>query len=187
PGLKMVFPSTPTDAHRMIRGAIADPDPVLFFEQKSLYRTAKEELDESASPLRPGRAKVRREGADLSIVTYGAMVHRAVSAADVVSRRSGIEVDVLDLRSLAPLDEEALLATARKTNRILILHEDNVTGGAGGELAARIAESAFDHLDAPIRRLGALDVPIPYAGALEDASLPSVEKIATAVEDLHRY
>lgn len=186
PGLKMVFPSTPTDAHRMIRGAIADPDPVLFFEQKALYRTLKEEVDESLPPLAAGEACLRREGGDLSIVTYGAMVHRALAAAEELASE-GIECDVLDLRSLSPLDRDALLATARKTGRILVTHEDNLTGGAGGELAALIGEHAFEWLDAPVRRLGAWDIPIPYAGDLEDASLPDASRIRDVALDLARY
>ncbi|MEM7261666.1 MAG: alpha-ketoacid dehydrogenase subunit beta [Planctomycetota bacterium] len=186
PGLKMVVPSTPNDAYRMILGAIEDPDPVLFLEQKALYRTLKEELDESAGPLAPGSAALRREGDDLSIVSYGAMVHRVIEAADRLEEE-GISADVLDLRSLCPLDEEALLATAKKTGKILIVHEDNQTGGAGGELAARIAEHAFEWLDATIRRVAALDTPIPYAGPLEDATLPSVDDIHQAAESLARY
>lgn len=186
PGLKMVFPSTPTDAHRMIRGAIEDPDPVLFFEQKALYRTLKEEVDESLPPLFPGEAIVRREGADLSIVSYGAMVHRALAAAEELAA-DGIDCEVLDLRSLAPLDRRALIETARKTGRILVVHEDNLTGGAGGELAALIGEHAFEWLDAPVRRLAAWDVPIPYAGELEDASLPDAGRIRDAARELAQY
>lgn len=186
PGLKMVFPSTPTDVHRMIRGAIEDPDPVLFFEQKALYRTLKEEVDESLPPLFPGEACIRREGEDLSIVSYGAMVHRALAAAEELAA-DGIDCEVLDLRSLAPLDRRALIETARKTGRVLVVHEDNLTGGAGGELAALIGEHAFEWLDAPVRRLAAWDVPIPYAGELEDASLPDAGRIRDAARGLAKY
>ncbi len=186
PGLKMVVPSTPTDAYRMILGAIEDPDPVLYFEQKALYRTLKEELDETVSPLAPGVAKIRREGSDLSIITYGAIVHKVLAAAKQLDDL-GVDVEVLDLRSLAPLDREAILETARKTGKILVVHEDNLTGGAGGEIAAQIGEHAFEWLDGPVRRLAALDTPIPYAGDLEDATLPSVEKIVSAAESLSQY
>lgn len=191
PGLKMVVPSTPTDAYRMIRGAIEDPDPVLFFEQKALYRTLKEPVDESLPPLAPGSAAVRRPGTTLSIITYGAMVGRALAAAEELASEQvngrAIDCEVLDLRSLAPLDHEAIVATARKTGKVLVLHEDNVTGGAGGEIAARVAEHAFEFLDGPVQRIGAADIPIPYAGELEDASLPSVERIARTAAELARY
>lgn len=191
PGLKIVVPSTPTDAYRMILGAIADPDPVLFFEQKALYRTLKEDVDETASPLLPGSAAIRRPGTTLSIISYGAMVHRALQAAEDLSRETvngrTIDCEVLDLRSLAPLDHEAIVETATKTGKVLVLHEDNVTGGAGGEIAARVAEHAFEHLDAPVRRMGAADVPIPYAGSLEDASLPNPTTIAAAARSLAEY
>lgn len=186
PGLKIMVPTTPTDAHRMIRGAIADPDPVLFFEQKSLYRSLKEVVDESLEPIPPGVAAVRRVGRDLSIVTYGAIVHKCLAAAETLAS-DGIDVEVLDLRSLTPLDRDALLATVDRTNRVMIVHEDNVTGGAGGELAAFIGEHAFDSLDAPVRRLAALDTPIPYAAALEDAALPSVADIERVARELAAY
>ncbi|MCI0651598.1 MAG: alpha-ketoacid dehydrogenase subunit beta [Planctomycetes bacterium] len=186
PGLKIVVPSTPTDAYRMIRGAILDPDPVLYFEQKALYRTLKEAVDENSEPLLPGSAALRREGEDVTIISYGAMVHRALAAAQAVAKE-GIECMVLDVRSLCPLDEGALIAAARQTGKVLIVHEASVTGGFGGELAARIAEHAFDWLDAPIKRLGSLDIPIPYAGALEHASLPDAPRIAAAIRELAAY
>jgi len=186
PGLKMVVPSTPNDAYRMILGAIEDPDPVLYFEQKALYRTLKEELDESAAPLPPGRAARRREGKDLSILSYGAMVHRVLAATEALAEQ-GIEVEVLDLRSLAPLDLDSILETAKKTGKVLIVHEDNRTGGAGGEIASLICEHTFEWLDGPVRRVAALDTPIPYAGTLEDETLPNVEKIVQAAQDLARY
>ncbi|MEE8143135.1 MAG: transketolase C-terminal domain-containing protein, partial [Planctomycetota bacterium] len=135
PGLKMVIPSTPEDAHAMIRGAIADPDPVLYLEQKALYRTIKGPIDENAPPIPPGKAALRRSGEDLSLVSYGAMVHRVLAAAEVLAEE-GVECEVLDLRSLAPIDKDALLGSARHTGRVLVVHEDNLTGGAGAELAA---------------------------------------------------
>lgn len=191
PGLKIVVPSTPTDAYRMILGAIEDPDPVLFFEQKSLYRTLKEPLDETAGPLRPGRAIVRRSGTTLTIVTYGAMVHRALAAAEQLAREEiggrPVDCEVLDLRSLNPMDGDSILSSVERTGKVLVVHEDNLTGGAGGEIAARIAEHAFEHLDGPVRRLAAADIPIPYAGPLEDASLPNPETIAQAARELAAY
>ena len=186
PGLKMVVPSTPTDAYRMMRGAILDPDPVLFFEQKALYRTLKEEVDESASPLLPGTAALRRSGHDLSLITYGSMVHQALAAAETLAQ-DGIEMEILDLRSLAPLDREAILDTARKTGKVIVLHEASLTGGFGGEVAAQVAEFAFEWLDAPVKRLGSLDIPVPYAGVLEDASRPNAETIVAAARQLARY
>ncbi|MGE3164709.1 MAG: alpha-ketoacid dehydrogenase subunit beta [Planctomycetota bacterium] len=191
PGLKMVVPSTPSDAYRMILGAIQDPDPVLFFEQKALYRTLKEPLDESAEPLPPGRAAVRRPGSTLTIVSYGAMVHRALAAAEQLAQEtvSGRRVDceVLDLRSLSPMDGEAILDSVKRTGKVLVVHEDNLTGGAGAEIASRIAEHAFEHLDGPVRRLAAADLPIPYAGPLEDAVLPNAQSIAAAARELAAY
>ncbi len=186
PGLKMVAPSTPTDAYRLLLGAIEDPDPVLFFEYKSLYRTLKEPLDESLGPLPLGLASVRREGDDLSIVTYGAITERVLSAAEQLEREE-IEVEVLDLRTISPLDRDALKETAQKTGKVLVVHEDNLTGGAGAELAALIGEHCFEWLDGPVRRVAALDIPIPYAGPLEDATLPSVDSIAEAARQLALY
>ncbi|HIA28369.1 MAG TPA: alpha-ketoacid dehydrogenase subunit beta [Planctomycetes bacterium] len=183
PGLKIVIPATVEDVYRMILGAIEDPDPVLFFEQKSLYRTLKAPLDESVSSLPPGIAALRREGQNVSMISYGAMVHRVLEAAEVLSGE-GVECDVLDLRSLNPLDRSAILETTRKTGKILVIHEDNLTGGAGGEIAAFIAEHGFEDLDAPVRRLAALDVPIPYSGILENAALPQVQDITEAAHQL---
>ncbi len=186
PGLKIVIPSTVEDAYRLLLGAIEDPDPVLFLEQKRLYRTLKGEFDPEWSPLPPGSAALRREGDDVTIISYGAMVHSVLTAAETLAAE-GIGANVLDMRSLCPLDREALLGAAKRTGKVLIVHEDNVTGGAGGELAALISEHAFEDLDAPVRRLGALDVPIPYAGPLEDASLPNPTTIAKAARELARW
>ena len=183
PGLKIVVPATVEDAYRLLLGAIEDPDPVLFLEQKRLYRTLKAEYDPSWTSLAPGSAALRREGEDLTIVTYGAMLHPVLAAAGALAEE-GIESTVLDVRSLCPLDRPALLDAAARTGKVLIVHEDNLTGGAGGELAALVAEHAFEDLDAPVRRLAALDVPIPYAGALEDASLPNASTIAEAARAL---
>jgi 2-oxoisovalerate dehydrogenase E1 component beta subunit len=186
PGLKIVVPATVEDAYRLLLGAIEDPDPVLYLEQKRLYRTLKGEFDPAWTPLPPGSAALRREGEDVTIISYGAMLHAALAAAETLAAE-GIEATVLDVRSLCPLDREALLAAASRTGKVIVVHEDNVTGGAGAELAALIAEHAFEDLDAPVRRLGALDVPIPYAGALEDASLPNAGTIAAAARELARW
>ena len=186
PGLKMVVPATVEDAYRLLLGAIADPDPVLFFEQKRLYRTMKAEFNPEWTPLAPGSAAYRREGDDLTIITYGAMLQNVLGAADLLEK-DDLHATVLDVRSLCPLDRSAVIEAASHTGRILIVHEDNVTGGAGGELAALIAEHAFDDLDAPIRRMGAIDCPIPYAGTLEDHSLPNPNTIAAAAKELAAF
>ena len=186
PGLKMVVPATVEDAYRMLLGAIEDPNPVLFLEQKRLYRTLKAEFNPEWTPLPPGTAAWRREGDDITIVTFGAMLGHVLAAADELEK-DGIGATVLDVRSLCPLDRGALLEAASHTGKVLIVHEDNVTGGAGGELGALIAEHVFEDLDAPVRRLGALDCPIPYAGALEDHSLPNPETIAAAAKELAAF
>jgi 2-oxoisovalerate dehydrogenase E1 component beta subunit len=186
PGLKIVIPSTVEDAYRLLLGAIEDPDPVLFLEQKRLYRTLKGEFDPDWAPLRPGSASLRREGDDVTVISYGAMLQHVITAADTLAEE-GIATTVLDVRSLCPLDRDALLDATARTGKVLIVHEDNVTGGAGGELAAFIGEWAFEELDAPVRRHGALDVPIPYAGPLEDASLPNPTTIAAAARDLAHW
>ena len=187
PGLKVVVPSTPGDAYRMIRGAILDPDPVLYLEQKALYRTLKEEVDPEGAPLPPGRAKVRRQGKDLSIITWGSMVHHCLEAAEQLAGDDDVSCEVLDLRSLAPLDRDAIFDTARRTGRVLVVHEANLTGGAGGEIASLVAEHAFEWLDAPVRRLASLDIPIPYAGILEDSSVPDPGRIAGEARRLAAY
>jgi len=183
PGLKIVVPSTVSDAYTMLLGAIEDPDPVIFLEQKALYRTLKDTLDETAAPVPPGVAALRREGDHLSIFSWGAMLHRC-SAAAARAAEEGIQCEILDLRSLCPLDLEAIYRSARKTGKVLIVHEDNLTGGAGAEISARISEHCFEDLDAPVRRLAALDIPIPYAGSLEDASLPGEDDILESVRSL---
>src|SRR5512145_650854 len=176
PGLKMVEPSTAYDAKGLLKAAIRDDDPVLFFEHKYLYRRIKDEVPDDDYVVPLGKAAVRREGGDLSIITFGAMVHTALEAANRLVEQ-GIETEVLDLRSLAPLDREGILATVAKTSRVLLLYEARRTGGIGGELAAIIAEEAFEHLDAPIVRVASADTPVPYAPPLEAAFLPGVDKV----------
>jgi len=186
PGLKMVEPSTAYDAKGLLKAAIRDDDPVLYFEHKYLYRRVKDEVPEEDYVVPLGKAALRREGADLSIITFGAMVYTALDAAEQLAA-GGIQADVLDLRSLAPLDRDAVLTTVAKTSRALLLHEATRTGGIGGELAAIIAEEAFEYLDAPIVRVASADTPVPYSPPLEAAFLPNVEKVVAAARRLVEY
>jgi 2-oxoisovalerate dehydrogenase E1 component beta subunit len=189
PGLKIVVPSTPADARAMMAGAVADPDPVLYYEHIALYRDPriKQSLgDEPPAPLAPGTAALRRAGSDLAIMSYGAYVHAALRVAERLAS-DGIEASVLDLRSLVPLDREAILAVARYCNRVLIIHEDSRTGGIGESVAAIIQEEAFESLDAPIRIVGALDTPVPYSPPLEEFFLPSDAEIERAARLLVAY
>ncbi|WP_419943291.1 alpha-ketoacid dehydrogenase subunit beta [Candidatus Palauibacter sp.] len=188
PGLKMVAPATVRDAKGLLKAAIRDPDPVLFFEHKYLYRRLKDELPPGEEILTPlGKARTHREGADLTIVTYGAMVHTAHEAAERVAHEDGAEVEIIDLRSLQPLDAAAVLDSVRKTGRLLIVHEAPRFGGFGGELAAVACEGAFEWLDAPIRRVTARDTPVPYAAPLEDAHLPQVADIVSMAREQLNY
>ncbi|WP_423926216.1 alpha-ketoacid dehydrogenase subunit beta [Candidatus Palauibacter sp.] len=188
PGLKMVAPATVRDAKGLLKAAIRDPDPVLFFEHKYLYRRLKDELPAGEEILTPlGKARTHREGADLTIVTYGAMVHTAHEAAERVAHEDGAEVEIIDLRSLQPLDAAAVLDSVRKTGRLLIVHEAPRFGGFGGELAAVACEGAFEWLDAPIRRVTARDTPVPYAAPLEDAHLPQVADIVSMAREQLNY
>ena len=189
PGIKIVVPSTPEDARALLATAVADPDPVLFYEHIALYRDprVKQVLgDEPPPPLPLGKAALRRAGSDLAIVSYGAYVHVATRVAERLAD-DGIETSVLDLRSLAPLDREALLRVARHCGKVLIVHEDTRTGGIGESLAAIIQEEAFEYLDAPIRILGALDTPVPYSPPLEAAFLISEDEVERAARLLVRY
>ena len=189
PGLKIVVPSTPADARALMASAVADPDPVLFFEHIALYRDPriKQALpDDAPAPLPIGRAALRREGDDLVIISYGAYVHAAMRVAEKLAA-DRIEASVLDLRSLSPLDREAVLACARHCSRVLIVHEDSRTGGIGESLAAIIQEEAFESLDAPVRILAALDTPVPYSPPLEAAFLPSDDDLERAARLLVAY
>jgi pyruvate/2-oxoglutarate/acetoin dehydrogenase E1 component len=186
PGLKIVCPSTAYDAKGLMKAAIRDEDPVLYFEHKYLYRRIKEELPEEDFIVPIGKANIRREGADVSIITYGAMVYTALDAADELAQE-GIDVEVLDLRSLLPLDVEAILETARKTSKVIVLHEATLTGGPGGEVVARIAEEAFEYLDGPIVRIAPPDTPVPYSPPLEEAFLPQVSDVVAKVRKLAAY
>lgn len=186
PGLKIVCPSTAYDAKGLMKAAIRDEDPVLYFEHKFLYRRIKEELPEEDFVVPIGKAKLRREGDDLSIITYGAMVYTALDAAAELEKE-GVSVEVLDLRSILPLDEDAILETAKKTSKIIVLHEATLTGGPGGEVVARIAEKAFEYLDGPIVRVASADTPVPYSPPLEEAFLPQVSDVLEAAKKLAAY
>ena len=185
PGLKVVTPATPGDAKGLLKASIRDPNPVLYLEHKYLYRRIKEDIAGDAFvPL--GKAVLRREGKHLSIITYSAMVHVALDAASQLAK-NGIEAEVLDLRTLSPLDEAAVLDTVRKTSKVLLLHEAPRFGGFGGELAAIIAEKAFEYLDGPVVRVAAMDTPIPFGTPLEETYLPDAGKVVQAARKLLQY
>ena len=186
PGLKVVEPSTAYDAKGLLKAAIRDNDPVIFLEHKHLYRSIKGDVpgDDYTVPL--SKAAVRRSGQDLSVITYGAMVHVALEAAEELAEED-IDTEVVDLRTLVPLDREAVLATAKKTGKVILLHEDTLTGGLGGELAGIISEHAFEHLDGPLVRIAPPDTPVPYSPPLEKAFLPNAEKVVEKARWLYRY
>ncbi len=187
PGLKVVMPSTPYDAKGMLLAAIRDPNPVLFFEHKKLYRTVKGEVPEGDYTVPIGPAAVRREGRDMTVLTYGYMVHVVLEAAEQMARR-GIDAEVVDIRTLAPLDKETILASVRKTNKCLIVHEDKRTMGLGAELAAIISEEAFEDLDGPILRVTGPDIPaIPFSPPLEKFFMVDTEKVLAGMERLAAY
>lgn len=188
PGLKIVYPATASDAKGLLKAAIRDDDPVLYFEHKYLYRRIKEDIPAGDDHIVPiGKARTAREGKDLSIITYAATVWKSLEAAEQLEKEDGLSVEVIDLRSLAPLDDEAIIATVKKTNRVLIVHEDTRTGGVAGEVAARINENAFEWLDAPILRVTAADVPLPYSPPLEDYVLPQTTDIVNVARRLAAY
>ncbi len=159
---------------------------MLYFEHKFLYRRIKEDLPTDDYMVPIGKAALRREGDDLSIITYGAMVYKALEAAEELSK-TGLDVEVLDLRSILPFDEEAILTTAKKTSKVIVLHEATMTGGLGGEVVARIAEKAFEYLDGPIVRIAPPDTPVPYSPTLEEAFLPQTRDIVAAARKLAAY
>jgi len=182
-------PSTPADARALLAAAVADPDPVLYYEHIALYRDPRIRQampEEPPAPLPIGRAALRRAGSDVALISYGAYVHVALRVAERLAA-DGIEASVLDLRSLAPLDREAVLRVARHCSRVLVVHEDSRTGGIGESLAAVVQEEAFESLDAPVRIVGALDTPVPYAPSLEEAFLPSEAEIERAARLLVAY
>src|SRR6266850_1962314 len=186
PGLKIVEPATAYDAKGLLKTAIRDDDPVLFFEHKFLYRRIKEEMPAQDYAVPIGVAATRRQGSDLAIITYGAMVHTALEAAKRLEE-DGVSTEILDLRTLLPLDNESILSAAAKTGKVIVLHEDMRTGGIGAEIAARIGESAFEYLDGPVMRVTAPDTPVPYAAPLEDLFIPDVSRVIAAAKDLIAY
>jgi len=186
PGLKVVCPATASDAKGLIKTSIRDNNPVIFFEHKYLYRRIKEEVPEGDYVVPLGKARVARHGRDLSIITYAAMVHVALEAAENLAK-DGIQVEVLDLRTLSPIDKQAIAETVSRTNKVILLHEDVKTGGIAGEISAIINEQAFDQLDGPIVRLTALDTPVPFSPPQEEYFLPKVSDVVREAHRLHAY
>jgi len=184
PGLKCVYPATPADAKGLIVAAIEDPNPVLYFEHKHLYRRIKGEVPDERYVTPIGKARTHQDGEDVSVITWGAMVYTATEAAKQLPDSS---VEIIDLPSVMPWDKEAVLASVRKTSKVLVLHEDTRTGGFGGEIAATIAEEAFEDLDAPVRRIAAPDTPVPFAPALEKAFIPQVDDVVRGLKELLEY
>ena len=187
PGLKIVAPATVEDAYGLIRAAIRDPNPVLFFEHKYLYRRIKALLPSGDALVPIGSARVARAGRDLSVFTYGAMVHVALEGAERLAAEAGVELEVIDLRTLKPLDDLAIAASVAKTNRALILTEEPATGSVASEVAARIAQHSFSWLDAPVERLCCPDIPVPFSPPFEEFYLPSVDKLVARVREQLRY
>jgi 2-oxoisovalerate dehydrogenase E1 component beta subunit len=187
PGLKVVYPSTAEDAKGLMKAAIRDDDCVLFFEHKYLYRRVKAEMPAGDHVTPIGKARIAREGRDLSIITYASTVWKSLEAAEILEKEDGLSVEIVDLRTLNPLDDDAIQATTRKTNRVLVVHEDTRTGGIAGEITARINETSFAWLDAPVLRVTAHDVPLPYAPSLEDYVLPQTADIVRAARTLAAY
>ncbi len=186
PGLKVVCPATPADAKGLLIEAIQDPNPVLYFEHKHLYRRIKDEVPDERYTVPFGEARTHREGDDLTLVTWGAMVYTADEAAQQLESQ-GISVEIIDLRTLAPWDKEAVLASVEKTSKALVLHEDTQTGGFGAEIAATIAQEGFENLDAPVRRIAAPDTPVPFAPVLEKAFIPQVDDVVAGIKELAEY
>jgi 2-oxoisovalerate dehydrogenase E1 component beta subunit len=186
PGLKIVCPSTPEDAKGLLASAIHDPNPVLYFEHKHLYRRIKGEVPEERYETPIGKARIHREGRDLSVITWGAMVYTADEAAQQLAD-DGVSVEIVDLRSILPWDKKAVLASAEKTAKVLVLHEDTRTAGFGAEIVATIAEEAFESLDAPIKRIAAPDTPVPFSPPLEKAYIPQVDDVVAGLRELAEY
>lgn len=188
PGLKIVIPSTPYDAKGLLKSAVRDPNPVLFFEPKKGYRAIKGEVPDTEYTIPIGPARVAREGRDLSVFAYGMMAYYTGIAAEKVAREDGLDVEVIDLRTLLPVDKAAILASVRKTGKALVVHEDNFTLGYGAEIAAIIADEGFQYLDGPVKRLAGPDIPaMPYSHPMQEFFMPNPDKIADAMRDLARY
>lgn len=186
PGLKVVAPATPRDAKGLLLAAIRDNNPVIYFESKPLYRSLRGHVPAGDDAVEIGKASVARKGTDVSVITYGAMLHESLIAADVVAQ-SGIDVEVVDLRTLKPLDVDMVLASAARTGRVLIVHAANRLAGVGSEVAALVADEVFEHLDAPVRRLGGRDVPVPFSPSLEQAYRPDAASIGAAIKSLANW
>jgi pyruvate/2-oxoglutarate/acetoin dehydrogenase E1 component len=186
PGLKCVCPATPEDAKGLLISAIEDPNPVLYFEHKHLYRRIKGEVPEERYSVPLGKARTHREGDDITVVTWGAMVYTADEAAQALES-DGVSVEVIDLRTVLPWDKAAVLESVRKTAKLLVLHEDTRTGGFGAEIAATIAEEAFEDLDGPVKRIAAPDTPVPFSPPLEKAFIPQVDDVVAGLRDLAEY
>jgi 2-oxoisovalerate dehydrogenase E1 component beta subunit len=186
PGLKCVCPATPEDAKGLLISAIEDPNPVLYFEHKHLYRRIKGEVPEERYATPIGKARIHQEGSDVSVITWGAMVYTAEEAAQQLDA-DGVSVEILDLRTVMPWDKPAVLESARKTSKVMVLHEDTRTGGFGAEIAASIAEEAFEDLDAPVKRIAAPDTPVPFSPVLEKAFIPQVDDVVAGLRELAAY
>jgi len=184
PGLKCVCPATPEDAKGLMISAIEDPNPVLYFEHKHLYRRIKAEVPDERYTVPIGKARIHQEGDEITVVTWGAMVYTAEEAA---KQLDDVSVEIIDLRTVMPWDKAAVLESARKTSKVLVLHEDTRTGGFGAEIAATIAEDAFEDLDAPVKRIAAPDTPVPFSPSLEKAFIPQVEDVTTGLRELAEY
>jgi 2-oxoisovalerate dehydrogenase E1 component beta subunit len=188
PGLKIVIPSTPYDAKGLLKSAVRDPNPVLFFEPKKGYRAIKGEVPDTEYTIPIGPARIAREGRDLSVFAYGMMAYYTGIAAEKVAREDGMDVEVIDLRTLLPVDKAAILASVRKTGKALVVHEDNFTLGYGAEIAAIIADEGFEYLDGPVKRLAGPDIPaMPYSHPMQEFFMPNPDKIADAMRELARY
>jgi 2-oxoisovalerate dehydrogenase E1 component beta subunit len=187
PGLKVVCPATPEDAKGLLVTAIEDPNPVLYFEHKHLYRRIKADVPDDRYTTPFGEARVHREGDDVTVVTWGAMVYTASEAADKVAEADDVSTEILDLRTIIPWDRKAVLASVEKTSKVIVLHEDTMTGGFGAEIAATIAAEAFEHLDAPVKRIAAPDAPVPFSPPLEKAFIPQVDDVVAGLKELAAY
>lgn len=188
PGLKIVIPSTPYDAKGLLKSAVRDPNPVLFFEPKKGYRAIKGDVPSGEYTVSIGPARVARQGGDVSVFCYGMMAHYTVLAAEKLAREEGINAEVIDLRTLLPVDKNAILQSVKKTGKALVIHEDNLTMGYGAEVAAIIADEGFEYLDAPVKRLGAPDVPaVPFSHPMQEFFMPNPDSIAVAIREIVAY
>ncbi len=188
PGLKVICVATPYDAKGLLKSAIRDPNPVIFLEHKKAYRLYRQEIPDDDYTVSIGEAEIKRAGTEISLITYGMMMHHSLKAAETVEKEDGLSVEVIDLRTISPWDKERVLNSVKKTGKALVVYEDNITGGFGAEVAATIAQDGFEYLDGPVTRVASPDVPIsPYAGVLEEYVLPNPEKIAEAIRKLAAY